>query len=520
MSVPTHRAPSARRPRRWRAASAVIATATLTLVTAGVAMADSVTLESDSLKVSTNVQYGPTSNPANHACSERGNAVAGSIDIAYDNSGGSVKHFTAGEDLNVEVTNGTPGITVDTPANPSILGDWGNGSTSQSLALSTTVSTSVPAGNHPITITVTGDQSGVVRDDTYSVNVDSSCPVTSANTAPVVEFSTPPTSANEGTPTTFNFAITDPDAGNTFTFAAGYPDCGNGLLTEAPASPAPSINSTTKVGSFECTFPDGLVPAVDDTVKVKVADSAGGVSTEATTDVTVNNVAPTVTAGTLDLTTVECQTEVTLSGISFSDPGADAAWTGSIDWGDGSTDSTFTAAATGSVDNQTHNYVTPGGPYTATVTVTDKDDEFGSDTSTNTVTVAQTYTVDFLPPFDDSSPSGLIVNKMKNGRVVPVKATIYDDCTESFVKDPTETVTIRTSKTSGTGTGDPVETYADAGQSASNTNLFRWSSDGFWIYNLDSKALGLVVNNLYRVDISVDGVQATDDTWAVLQPVK
>jgi hypothetical protein len=150
-----------------------------------------------------------------------------------------------------------------------------------------------------------------------------------------------------------------------------------------------------------------------------------------------------------------------------------------------------------------HNYVTPGGPYTVTVTVTDKDNASDADVAVGAVTVAQTYTVDFLPPFDDSSPSGLIVNKMKNGRVVPVKATIYDDCTQSFVTDATESVTIKTSKTSGTGTGDPVEEYADAGQSASNTNAFRWSSDGFWIYNLDSKALGLVVNNLYRVDIYV-----------------
>ncbi len=43
---------------------------------------------------------------------------------------------------------------------------------------------------------------------------------------------------------------------------------------------------------------------------------------------------------------------------------------------------------------------------------------------------------------------------------------------------------------------------------------------GFWIYNLDSKALGLVVNNLYRVDVYVGLVKATVANWAVLQPVK
>ena len=104
---------------------------------------------------------------------------------------------------------------------------------------------------------------------------------------------------------------------------------------------------------------------------------------------------------------------------------------------------------------------------------------------------------------------------MKNGRVVPVKATVYDDCALSFVTDPDADVTIWTSKTSGTGAGDPVEEYADAGESSGGTDAFRWSDDGFWIYNLDSKALGLVVNNLYRVDIYVGGIQATVSNWAV-----
>lgn len=133
---------------------------------------------------------------------------------------------------------------------------------------------------------------------------------------------------------------------------------------------------------------------------------------------------------------------------------------------------------------------------------------------------AAAYSVDFLPPFDDSSASGLIVNKMKNGRVVPVKATIYDACSLSYVTDPAE-VTIAISQTSGTGgTGDPIEVYADAGSSSAGTESFRWSLDGFWIYNLDSKALGLVVGNCYRVDVFVGGVQATVGTWGVLQPVK
>jgi hypothetical protein len=203
----------------------------------------------------------------------------------------------------------------------------------------------------------------------------------------------------------------------------------------------------------------------------------------------------------------------------------DANWTVVINWGDGSPNTSYTTTNQGAQEAQSHAYNTPG-TYTATVTVTDKDSGSGSNTSINSVVVSQTYAVDFLPPFDDSTPSGLIVNKMKNGRVVPVKASIYDSCALNYVTDPTTSVTIKTSKTSGTGSSDPIEEYADAGQSSAGTNQFRWTADlsvpgeGFWIYNLDSKALGLIVNNLYRVDAYVGMVKATVSNWAVLQPVK
>ncbi len=105
--------------------------------------------------------------------------------------------------------------------------------------------------------------------------------------------------------------------------------------------------------------------------------------------------------------------------------------------------------------------------------------------------------------------------------MVPVKATLYDDCGRAFLTDPTTDVTIKVTKTSGSGgTADPVEEYADAGQSSAGTSAFRWTTDSFWIYNLDSKALGLVTNNYYRIDIYVEAVKATVSNWAVLQPVK
>ena len=352
---------------------------------------------------------------------------------------------------------------------------------------------------------------------TINLKVEESAPT---NTAPVIAFGRVPVDTNEGTSTTFTFYITD-DAGDTHSFAAGYPDCGAGNTLDSS-----SIDDTAHTGTFACTFVDGLVPAVDSTYRVKIEDNNGAASNELSNSIRVINVNPSVAAPSFSVTSVDCRTSVNLTGISFSDPGVnDDDWTVDIDWGDGSTHTSYTTATQGSQPDQSHTYVAPG-TYTASVSVTDKDTGAGSNTSSNSIEVRQVYSVDFLPPFDDSTPSGLIVNKMKNGRVVPVKATIYDTCAQAYVVDPAS-VTIKVSKTSGTSsTSDPVEEYADAGQSSSNTNTFRWTWDatapagGFWIYNLDSKALGLVVNNYYRLDIYVGAVKATVATWGVLQPVK
>lgn len=387
-----------------------------------------------------------------------------------------------------------------------------------------TIRVTVPSGTAcgttktmTVTLAATATNGRVLNPATVNLSYVISTPACAGgNTAPSVAFSSPPSSADEGSPVSFTFAITDPDA-DSWSFAAGYPSCGTGTVSNA------AIDQAARTGSFECTFPDG--PATE-TVAVKVSDGTAQ-SNEASTQVSVDNVAPTVDSPAFAASSVDCRTTVTLSGISFSDPGVnDADWTVEIDWGDGSTPTTFTTSSQGDQPDQHHAYVAPG-TYTATVTVTDKDDGQGSSASSNQVVVNQTYSVGFLPPVDGSSAAAQVVNKMKNGRVVPVKATVFDDCALSYVTAPA-TVTVKVTKIpgSGSGTSDPIEEYADAGQSNGNTNLFRWTSDasvpggGFWIYNLDSRALGLVVGNLYRVDIYVGSVKATVDEWAVLQPVK
>jgi hypothetical protein len=129
------------------------------------------------------------------------------------------------------------------------------------------------------------------------------------------------------------------------------------------------------------------------------------------------------------------------------------------------------------------------------------------------------YTATFYRPLDANG----VINSFKNGRVIPVKVSLTDDCADNApVTGATgQTVTVKlntTALTGGAGT-DALEEYGDAGQSSGNTNLMRWSeADGFWIYNLDSKALGLKTGSGYALKIVVDNVAATQS--ATLSPTK
>lgn len=120
------------------------------------------------------------------------------------------------------------------------------------------------------------------------------------------------------------------------------------------------------------------------TVTLTVTDSKGLSGDPATTTATVGNIAPTVNAGS-DLSALTGGT--LMWNASFSDPGADAPWSYTFDWGDGAT-STGSASVPGSI-SATHVYAVAG-PYTARVTVTDKDGGAGFDEALVTVSPSST----------------------------------------------------------------------------------------------------------------------------------
>lgn len=191
--------------------------------------------------------------------------------------------------------------------------------------------------------------------------------VSGVNDAPAATFNAPDT-VDEGSPVNLSLTnVVDPDAPDTHTYRF---KCGDAPYSDYGASNTASCP----------TNDEGALVA-----KGQVRDGNGGLSPEYEKTVTVNNVAPTVTAPD-DQSGGEGSAKAFDLG-SFTDPGDDGPWQVTVDWGDGSQVTTLTAALPGSLGTQDHTYVAEGS-YTATVAVAEAGTgTTPSDSKTFTVTV-------------------------------------------------------------------------------------------------------------------------------------
>ncbi len=273
---------------------------------------------------------------------------------------------------------------------------------------------------------------------------------------------------NEGSPATISFSNQfDPSSADT---AAGFHyafACDNGSLAAATYAGSGTSASTS------CTYPDG--PSTH-TVRARIIDKDDGF-TEYTTDVTVNNVAPTVNAA-FAAVIVSCGAGNATLNVSFSDPGLDTH-TATVDWGDGS--SVESLGTVMSPFNASHTYASAG-PYNAVVTVTDSDGDPGSD-STNAVTVNFTILGSgILPPIRQDGTS-----IFKSKSTIPVKIQAQD-CNGSFPSNLAPQ--IRVYKTSGLApSGDAIEVDSTSGADTGGVLRFTGAPDYQYIYNMAAKSL-------------------------------
>jgi len=219
-------------------------------------------------------------------------------------------------------------------------------------------------GVYTVAVKVT-DKNGAFDSKTFTVTVANVAPTaTFSNTGPV----------NEGS--SFTLSLTDPHDPSGADTTAGFQyafDCGDGS----------GYSSYGSSSSRSCPTTDNGTRAV----KGKIKDQDGG-NTAYADSVTVNNVAPTVSAA--DGQSSDEGENHSFSLGSFSDPGSDSPWAVDVDWGDTSAHTTFNETFAGPavshpITAKSHKY-DDNATYTVTVKVTDKDGGF--DSKTFQVTVA------------------------------------------------------------------------------------------------------------------------------------
>jgi PKD repeat protein len=217
-------------------------------------------------------------------------------------------------------------------------------------------------------------------------------------------------------------------------------------------------------------------------VCLTVTDDDGADSEPACHDVTVLNVAPTVsslTIGGANDTACIGGNDVTLD-FDFTDPGVDdSPWVVDVSWGDG-THTTYDASAQGSQTQGKHTYA--AGTYTISVSVTDKDGGSGSNSTADGAVSFLWNLSGILQPIKASPPNSIF----KYGSTIPTKV-IVTDCDNQPVSDLTLKVNWQL-LSGGTPTGEISEPYSTSAADTGNTMRFIGPPDNQYIFNLASKS--------------------------------
>jgi Bacterial Ig domain len=156
------------------------------------------------------------------------------------------------------------------------------------------------------------------------------------------------------------------DEGDTATNSGTYDDVDGDTVT---VSASVGTVTTNPDGTWDWSFDTTDGPDESQTVTITASDGTAGDEATVTFSLTVNNVAPVVTAAANQSSDEGESHSFTLG--SFTDPGADGPWTVDVDWGDGSAHETFPAASPGSLGTKSHTYADGPDDHTVTIKVTE-----------------------------------------------------------------------------------------------------------------------------------------------------
>ena len=229
------------------------------------------------------------------------------------------------------------------------------------------------------------------------------------NVAPAVTASSGTLTLNEGAPMppATLAAFSDPGVDDTHTVTIDWGD-GN---SEGVGATSPVIGAHTYIqdGSY--------------TITVTVLDDDGG-SGEATKDVTVANVSPSVDITEASVTGNVGDT-ITIHGI-YTDPGSADTHTANIEWRDGTSD--IDVAVTGNMFSFSHAYTTAVDD-TIRVCIVDDSDDTGCDTVDVSITTAQNVA-------PDVDAGGEYVTDEGNPVAITGTATDTDPLTTAWTSTP------------------------------------------------------------------------------------
>lgn len=455
-----------------------IAVTAAALGTAGIAFADNVNPDGDTVAAANSASF-------SGGCSTR--TLSGDVVVNYNSSS---NHFAPGSAA-VSYSSTDGAVTVGGPASVTVPASYDANGDKFSFALTTTLAAGA-TGTGSATGTVTVTQGALSRSGSYSVSWNCPVPPPSApdadgdevpdasdncvnvanpdqsdidgdtlgdacdanSHAPVVGVQAGDANGNEGT------------AGNPQTSGSFTDLDGNGWLTVTKVSGEGAV-----VDNGDGTFSWSHTTTDDatGTVTVKASD---GEHADATQTFAWNaaNVDPAV--GTIGLArTGACA--VSLSAV-FSDAGTADTHNAVIDWGDGTTSNPAGDEVSPAVGTHTYG---AAGSYVASVTVTD--DDGGSDAANAAAFKANNTPSAILQPINNGGTR----SGFKLGSTIPVKITVTG-CGGAAVNSLTPQVNLEQGDTSP----DVAVNEAAVSEVPTNGKLMRWDATAQqYIYNLSSK---------------------------------